>query len=147
MTITCQDPIPVILPLVKKMLGERLRKARERAGRLQIDVAVASNKHRTLINKVEQGNSSLSVEALTKVAVELGVSTDYLLGLTDDPTPMALLQQQGEPGCKLPLDAPTSALTPVEIEALSIVRDLRSPLLEGWLRSGEALLELQRQSP
>ena len=129
------------------MLGERLRKARENAGRLQIDVAVATNKHRTLINKVEQGNSSLSVEALTKVAVELGVSTDYLLGLTDDPTPTAQLQQQGEPGCKTPLDAPTSALTQTELEALSIVRDLRSPLLEGWLRSGEAMLELQRQSP
>ena len=129
------------------MLGERLRKARERAGRLQIDVAVASNKHRTLINKVEQGNSSLSVEALTKVAVELGVSTDYLLGLTDDPTPTAQLQQKGKAGCKISPDSPVSTLTPTELEALSIVRALQFPLLEGWLRSGEALLELQRQLP
>lgn len=127
------------------MLGERLRKARERAGRLQIDVAVASNKHRTLINKVEQGNSSLSVEALTKVAVELGVSTDYLLGLTDDPTPMAQLQQQDAPGGKTPQLSPIPASTPTELQALSIVRGLQPPLLEGWLRSGEALIELQRQ--
>ena len=127
------------------MLGERLREARERAGRLQVDVAVALNKHRTLINKVEQGNSSLSVEALTKAAVELGVSTDYLLGLTDDPTPMAQRPQQDEAGDGTPPASPVLAATPAEIQAMVIVRGLRSPLLEGWLRSGEALLELQGQ--
>ena len=80
------------------MLGNRLREARQRAGRLQVDVAVALNKHRTLINKVEQGNANLSIEALAQAAVELNVSTDYLLGLTDDPTPIALLLQQGKEG-------------------------------------------------
>ena len=128
------------------MLGERLRKARKRAGRLQIDVAVASNKHRTLINKVEQGSSSLSVEALAKIAVELGVSTDYLLGLTDDPAPKAHLPAPGEAGSETQPESSALVLTPTELQAVSIVRGLRSPLLEGWLRSGEALVELQRQS-
>ena len=128
------------------MLGERLREARERAGRQQIDVAVALNRHRTLINKVEQGNSSLSVEALAKAAVELGVSADYLLGLTDDPSPKAPLPQPGEAGCETPPDTSPPALAPAELRAVSIVRGLRSPLLEGWLRSGEALIELQRES-
>ena len=128
------------------MLGERLRKARERAGRLQIDVAVASNKHRTLINKVEQGNSGLSVEALAKIAVELGVSTDYLLGLTDDPDPKACLSEPGEAGREAPTESSPLVLTPTDLQAVSIVRGLQSPLLEGWLRSGEALVELQRQS-
>ena len=128
------------------MLGERLREARERAGRQQIDVAVALNRHRTLINKVEQGNSSLSVEGLAKAAVELGVSADYLLGLTDDPTPKEQLSQRGEAGGEAIPDCSAPALTPNELQALSIVRSLQSPLLEGWLRSGEALIELQRQS-
>ena len=128
------------------MLGERLREARERAGRQQIDVAVALNRHRTLINKVEQGNSSLSVEALAKAAVELSVSADYLLGLTDDPTPKAQLPQGGQSGDASPPDSSAPALTPTDLRAVSIVRGLRSPLLEGWLRSGEALTELQRES-
>ena len=128
------------------MLGERLREARERAGRQQIDVAVALNRHRTLINKVEQGNSSLSVEALAKAAVELGVSADYLLGLTDDPTPKAQFPQRAEASCEAPSDASPAALTPTDLRAVSIVRGLQSPLLEGWLRSGEALTELQRES-
>ena len=127
------------------MLGERLREARKRAGRLQIDVAIALDKHRTLINKVEQGNSSLSVEALAKAAAELGVSADYLLGLTDDPTPSALLLQQVKDGGGIPPAPQALASTSTETQAISIVRGLRSPLLEGWLRSGEALVEFQRQ--
>ena len=128
------------------MRGERLREALERAGRQQIDVAVALNRHRTLINKVEQGNSSLSVEALAKAAVELGVSADYLLGLTDDPNPKAQLPQRDEAGREAPPNSSDPALTPTELQAVSIVRGLQSPLLEGWLRSGEALTELQRES-
>ncbi len=129
------------------MLGKRLRKARKRSGRLQVDLAVALNKHRTLINKVEQGKGSLSVEALAKAAVELGVSTDYLLGLTDDPTPAAQLSQQDEGGGGVLMVSPTLLATSAETQAISIVRGLQSPLLEGWLRSGEALVELQRQLP
>ena len=93
---------------------------------------------------MEQGNSSLSVEGLAKAAVELGVSTEYLLGLTDDSAPAAQLLHQVKGG--ISPDSQAFAPTPTETQAVSIARGLQSPLLEGWRRSSEALLELQRLS-
>ena len=75
----------------RTMLGERLAKARKRAGMAQIDLAVALDKDRTLISHVESNRNGLLVDGLAKAAKELNVSTDYLLGLTDDPTPAAEL--------------------------------------------------------
>ncbi len=71
------------------LLGERLAKSRKRAGLSQIDVATALNRDRTLISHVEAGRVGLRSVALATVARELDVSADYLLGLTDDPTPVA----------------------------------------------------------
>ena len=70
------------------MLGERLAASRERAGKAQVDLAVALGRDRTLISHVEAGRSGLSPESLVIAATELEVSVDYLLGLTDDPTPV-----------------------------------------------------------
>ena len=41
----------------------------------------------TMISRVENGKSGIAGEGLTKAATVLGVSIDYLYGLTDDPTP------------------------------------------------------------
>ena len=49
---------------------------------------------RTMISHVETGKSGLVGDGLTRVAEILEVSIDYLLGLTNDPTPSRLLAQR-----------------------------------------------------
>ena len=76
------------------MLGERLAEARRRRGLAQVDLAVALGKDRSLVSHVESNRAGLLVDGLVKAARELAVSVDYLLGLTDDPTPSAQLSEQ-----------------------------------------------------
>ena len=75
------------------MIGERLRKARKASGLLQVELAVAMGDRYDsgTISRVETGKSSLRLDGLVNAAKELKVSTDYLLGLTDDP---AIVQQR-----------------------------------------------------
>ena len=73
------------------MLGQRVREARKRAELLQVDLAAAlGDRHtHTDISRVESGQRGLRLNGLANAAKELRVSADYLLGLTDDPTPAA----------------------------------------------------------
>ena len=73
------------------MLGKRLAAARKRAGIPQVELAVALGKryNQSMISNVETGRSALLLDGATKAARELNVSLDYLVGLTDDPTPAA----------------------------------------------------------
>ncbi len=71
------------------MIGERIRKARIERGLMQIDLAVAMGDRygSSMISQLESGQRSLRLDGLANAARELQVSTDWLLGLTDDPTP------------------------------------------------------------
>ena len=71
------------------MLGERLAEARRRVGLAQIDLAAALGDRydQPMISNVEAGRRSLRLDGAVNAARELGVSLDYLVGLTDDPTP------------------------------------------------------------
>lgn len=69
------------------MDGLRLKNARERAGHTQDSLAEFIEIHRRMITRYENGESSPSAEVLARLADALNVSTDYLVGLTDDPTP------------------------------------------------------------
>ena len=71
------------------MNGERLAEARKQAGLSQVELAVALGDRysQSVISDVERGRSSLLSDGLARAARELRVSTDYLLDLTDDPTP------------------------------------------------------------
>ena len=71
------------------MIGERLAQARKRAGLAQVELAAAmgSRYDQSVISAVEHGRSALRFDGLVRAARELKVSTDYLFGLTDDPTP------------------------------------------------------------
>ena len=71
------------------MLGQRLAESRKRAGLKQVELATALGKRydHTVISAVEHNRSSLRLDGLTQAAHVLKVSVDYLLGLTDDPTP------------------------------------------------------------
>ena len=69
------------------MLGRRIRAARERAGLTQSELGAALDKTGGQIGKVETGRSGLLWAALAEAARALRVSSDWLIGLTDDPTP------------------------------------------------------------
>ena len=73
------------------MLGQRMKEARKQAGLLQVDLAAALGDRyaHNDISRVESGERGLRLDGLANAAMELGVSADYLLGLTDDPTPAA----------------------------------------------------------
>ena len=69
------------------MLGERLATARKWRGITLTELAAALGDRydHSVLSRVEANKSSLRLEGLIRAAQELNVSTDYLLGLTDDP--------------------------------------------------------------
>ena len=71
------------------MLAERITEARKRKGIAQVELAVAMGDRydSSMISLVEAGRRSLRLDGAVNAARELGVSLDYLVGLTDDPTP------------------------------------------------------------
>ena len=58
---------------------------------MQVDLAVALGDRydQTMVSHVEAGRSDLLLDGAVKAARELKISLDYLVGLTDDPTPAA----------------------------------------------------------
>ena len=76
-----------------KMLGERLASARKRAGMSQRQLAaeMGGRYDQTIVSRVETGKSGFLGEGLVRAAEILSVSIDYLLGLTNDPTPSHIL--------------------------------------------------------
>ncbi len=76
---------------MESILGQRLAKARRRAGLAQVELAAALGDRysQSVISDVERGRSGLLFDGLTNAARELNVSLDYLAGLTDEPTPAA----------------------------------------------------------
>lgn len=73
------------------IIGQRLRAARALRGLNQAQLAAKIALTREAISMVEHGKSRLRVDRLATAARMLDVSTDYLEGLTEDPTPAAQL--------------------------------------------------------
>jgi transcriptional regulator with XRE-family HTH domain len=69
------------------MISERLIGIRRAAGLKQTQLANKIGVRRDSYNKYERAGVNPSLEVLTRIAYELNTSTDYLLGITDDPTP------------------------------------------------------------
>lgn len=68
-----------------KIFGERLRAAREEKRISQKSVAELLGVTRTQISDIENGKTGTSMARLVTLAEFYHVSTDYLLGITDDP--------------------------------------------------------------
>ena len=79
------------VPIPLGVRGDRLAAARKRAGLVQVELAAEIDCSRTLITHAEANRVSLSPDRWVQVAQALGVSVDWLAGLTDDPTPAAEL--------------------------------------------------------
>lgn len=69
------------------MIGERLYDLRKDAGLTQEELAGKFNTTKHAISKYETGTSEPSDEMKIMIARYFQVSVDYLLGLTDTPSP------------------------------------------------------------
>ena len=71
---------------LKEGLSERLMFSRKTAGLTQKDLERASGVPQNTISRIELGrNDETSTGTLKKLALALSVSTDFLLGLKDEP--------------------------------------------------------------
>ena len=77
------------------LLADRLRAARETRGLSQTSLAGLAGLNLGNVNELEQRRkSSVRADTIVSLAESLGVSTDYLLGLTDDPHPRPRRKRQ-----------------------------------------------------
>ncbi len=65
------------------VLGDRIKKARQRTGLKQADLAKQLNCTQAALSQYETGNREPGLEDLVNIASKLNTSTDYLLGRTD----------------------------------------------------------------
>src|SRR5262249_52305909 len=72
---------------VRSVLAERLKRHRKSLGLNQAALAERTGIPYQVISRIEHGHQSLYVERLAELAHTLNISADYLMGLTDDPTP------------------------------------------------------------
>lgn len=79
-----------------RSLGDRIRRARIKMGLSQVSLADAIGVKAGTLSGYEREYRRPDVEMLDRIASVLGVSTDYLLGRTDDPTPHGE-QQEASP--------------------------------------------------
>lgn len=72
------------------MRGDRIRRLREELHWTQDMLSERIELPVLAINRYENNKTAPSVDKIAKIAEALGCSVDYLLGLTDDPTPKRL---------------------------------------------------------
>ena len=81
--------------------------ARRAAGMTQMELAKRIEGNNNTLAKVERGTLQfLRADAVGRIAQALGVSTDYLLGLTDNPTPPFALDEPEGTTEDEPLECP-----------------------------------------
>ena len=68
-------------------MGARIAALRRHAGLSQAELAQRLQISASAMGMYEQGRREPSADTLVALARELRVSTDYLLGCTDDPAP------------------------------------------------------------
>lgn len=78
------------------MFATRFKELRLKRGLSQAEVSTVFSVSPSTIGMYEQGRRTPDNEGLIKMADYFGVSTDYLLGRVDDPTP------QGKPDLVIP---------------------------------------------
>ncbi len=71
----------------------RIRELREDRDLFQKDIAAYLNCTQVCYSRYESGSHDIPTDVLIKLAKFHNTSTDYLLGLTDDPTPYPRTKQ------------------------------------------------------
>jgi transcriptional regulator with XRE-family HTH domain len=93
-------------------MGRRMDRARERAGMSIFDLVVASAINETQIRKYLKGQTEPGATKLARISEVLGVSADYLLQNTDDPSPAPGSWEHGDPDRRSNPKPPTSGGAP-----------------------------------
>src|SRR5262245_31832775 len=70
---------------IREIVGERVLLLRRRARLSQPELAAQADMSVTTLNRVENAHQSLYMEKIAALAMALGTTADYLLGLSDDP--------------------------------------------------------------
>ena len=83
-----------------KILAARVKQRRESLGLSQTALAEQTGIPIPNLNRIEHGRQSIYIQRLTDLAEVLQVSTDYLLGRTNDPTPP---KKRPRPGRAVPV--------------------------------------------
>jgi transcriptional regulator with XRE-family HTH domain len=78
------------------LFGERLLKARKERKISQDELAKRLGVHAPIIGRYERGEVNPSIEVATKIADTLGVSLDYLTGLSDQLLDKEIIKQINE---------------------------------------------------
>ena len=71
----------------KEIFGPRLKEARRAKKETQDDLALVLNVGKSHISEMERGNRTTTAEKIALICEHYRISADYLLGLSDDPTP------------------------------------------------------------
>ena len=69
----------------KELFSSRIKELRKEKRINQMDLAKLLNITRTQVSDIENGKTTTSLERLCILAEHFDVSSDYLLGLSDDP--------------------------------------------------------------
>lgn len=69
---------------LSEIIGKRIKAKREEIGMSQKGLAEKVSISPAAMNQFEKGGKKPSSEVLARIATELGVSTDYLLGASDE---------------------------------------------------------------
>ena len=71
----------------KEIFGQRLKEVRTRSKETQQDLAEYLDSAKNSISEIENGKRTTTAEKIAMICEHYHISADYLLGLSDDPTP------------------------------------------------------------
>ena len=71
----------------KELFGQRLREIRKQQRETQDGLAAVLDVSTSQISEMEHGKKTTTLEKFALLCEHYKVSADYLLGLSDDPTP------------------------------------------------------------
>lgn len=69
----------------KEQFGQRVRIARQNAGETQSALGELLGVKKSQVSELENGNTSTTVEKVALICEHYKISSDYLLGLKDEP--------------------------------------------------------------
>lgn len=117
------------------MRSDRLREMRERSGLTQQDVARLLNVTRGAVGHWERGKNEPSFEMLRDLARLYNTSTAYLIGETDDPSPLEPKRQDRERSAEIEHPPGWELLTDAEKKIVDrISKDMERILVQEILR-------------
>ena len=71
----------------KEIFGQRLKEVRKKNRETQDDLALILDVGKSHISEMERGNRTTTAEKIVLICAHYHISSDYLLGLSDDPNP------------------------------------------------------------